>query len=523
MRTGSTVFLGLTFGWAGLIVVLAVGCGGSSRSGGADGSVYAGGAVASGGAVAVGVVGSGGPVTGGALGSGGIGFGSFGGKAVAGAGGLTGGGGIPDAAMSSGENPPGGTLGTDGSLGFGGSPGLDGAVSGVGGNSPGSGGSVSTVGASGGVTVTSTGGANSTGGSALDAPIATGGVDAPVSAVGTTGRVSSGGTGGTGEAANTGGTQGSGGVASTSGPTGSGGTGATMTGSGGTTAPSTGGVNSTGGSGGSLPDAAADGPGGSGGTAGNGGGDASIDAGDASLADLLYDDFNGSIVDANNWHIPAWVSPTDGTFYGQTQQRCSQNSLLPAAIDSNAIVALDSYNPTGASFYGTDLISNQSFQAGIRITVRAKMNAMPRGIVGGIFLYAPVVDANADHDEVDFELLTNDPANVHTNIYGNEPLGTGHPAAASYGAGSIADYHTYEIKWLPSQVSWSVDGTVVRTVTTQSPLPKGPMHVHLNIWVPASDWAAAYDPNLHWADSAANDQTYTMSVDWVEVVVVPAN
>jgi len=142
---------------------------------------------------------------------------------------------------------------------------------------------------------------------------------------------------------------------------------------------------------------------------------------------ILFDDFLGTIVNASNWHIPTWVSPTDGTYVGQTQFRCSQNASLPATSNSNAIIALDTYNPTGASFYGTDLISNQLFTLaqGLTITVRAKMDAsIPAGIVGGIFLYAPPASASDTlHDEIDFELLSSDPYNVHINIYGNEPLG----------------------------------------------------------------------------------------------------
>ena len=240
---------------------------------------------------------------------------------------------------------------------------------------------------------------------------------------------------------------------------------------------------------------------------------------------LLYDDFNGSIVNANNWHIPTWVSSTDGTFIGQTQFRCSQNAPLPAAINSNAIIALDTYNPTanqpGSSFYGTDLISNQSFALGqgITVTVRAKMNAdTPTGIVGGIFLYAPPASTSDTlHDEIDFELLSKDPYHVWTNIYGNELLGAGHPASYSYASGSATDYHIYQIQWLPDRVSWYVDGTLVRTVTNQSPIPVGPMYVHFNIWVPGEDFAAAYDRDLHPAKSQSDNQTFSMSVDSVTV------
>jgi hypothetical protein len=236
---------------------------------------------------------------------------------------------------------------------------------------------------------------------------------------------------------------------------------------------------------------------------------------------ILFDDFLGTIVNASNWHIPTWVSPTDGTYVGQTQFRCSQNASLPATSNSNAIIALDTYNPTGASFYGTDLISNQLFTLaqGLTITVRAKMDAsIPAGIVGGIFLYAPPASASDTlHDEIDFELLSSDPYNVHINIYGNEPLGAGHPAIYAYATGSITDYHTYKIEWLPDQVSWYIDDNLIRTVTTQSPIPAGPMYVHLNIWVPGSDFADAYNSSLHYTSSNSANQTFSMSVDSVTI------
>jgi len=76
---------------------------------------------------------------------------------------------------------------------------------------------------------------------------------------------------------------------------------------------------------------------------------------------VFVDNFNGNIVDSAKWHIPTWTSPTDGTFVGRTQFRCSQNSSLPVVVAGSAIIKLDTFNPTGPSFYGTDLISNQIF------------------------------------------------------------------------------------------------------------------------------------------------------------------
>jgi Glycosyl hydrolases family 16 len=234
-------------------------------------------------------------------------------------------------------------------------------------------------------------------------------------------------------------------------------------------------------------------------------------------ATLLHDDFNGNIVNSDRWHIPIWKSPTDGTFVGRTQFRCSQNSPLPSANNSNAIITVETYNPTGFSFYGTDLISNQVFLLveGIHIKVRAKMNTSTPGIVGGIFLYALKPGSTTIHDEIDFELLTNLPNKVQTNIYGNEPLGRGHPQFVSYTSGSITDYHTYEIKWQPTKVTWFIDGHLVRTDTSH--VPAGPMNFHLNIWVPDLDWAIAYSHDLQPTASPSSNQVFWMGVDSVHI------
>jgi len=236
-------------------------------------------------------------------------------------------------------------------------------------------------------------------------------------------------------------------------------------------------------------------------------------------ATLLYDDFTGNIVSSSNWHIPTWVSPTDGTFVGRTQFRCTQHSSLPACKDSNAIITVETYNPTGFSFYGTDLISNQSFPLGkgIHLTVRAKMDTTTPGIVGGIFLYALKPGSNTIHDEIDFELITNLPNGAQTNIYSKEPLGTGNPLFVSYTSGSITEYHTYEIKWEPNQVSWFIDGNLVRRDTSHVPTGDMNLNFHLNIWVPASNWPEAYDPNLQPTTSPSSNQIFWMSVDSVNI------
>jgi len=184
------------------------------------------------------------------------------------------------------------------------------------------------------------------------------------------------------------------------------------------------------------------------------------------------------------------------------------------------MINLDTYNPTGnppgSYFYGTDLITNRNFSMGkgLIFTIRARLKpSTPRGIVGGIFLY-DLTGSGTNHDEIDFELVSNRPSELQTNIYNNEPLGAGHPAFHPI-TGSVTDYHTYVIKWFPGEISWLVDGVTVGT--TKTLVPDRPMHFHLNIWAPDPGWAEAYDANLQWVSTPAMNQIYSMIVDYVRV------
>ncbi len=245
---------------------------------------------------------------------------------------------------------------------------------------------------------------------------------------------------------------------------------------------------------------------------------------EATTTVLLHDLFTTPSTNTSLWHIPTWTGNGDGTYIGRTQLRVTQNSGLPTATNGVLKVPVQTYNPIqGVSFYGTDLISNQTFSVaakqGLDIKVRAKINA-PRqpGTVGGIFLYALKPGSNTLHDEIDFELLGNRLNQVQTNIYANEPLGAGHSSFIQYPTGSSTTYHIYEMKWFTNKVQWLIDGTLVRTDTTH--VPTGPMGFHLNEWVPDAGWAEAYNANLQPTATASLNKIYSTAVDYVNIQTI---
>jgi len=234
---------------------------------------------------------------------------------------------------------------------------------------------------------------------------------------------------------------------------------------------------------------------------------------------LLADNFPGSSLNPTNWYTPQW-DPNGSTYNGDTQFQVAP--YVPPVSGGEAHLPLNTYNPTaltpGDSFFGTEIISQQAFNvgAGLLVDVTAEAaSGTPAGLVLGMFLYSAPATSTGNHNEIDFELLTNAPDSVQTNVYANQPLGTGSPTSASYSQGNQYQYHTYQILWLPNEVEWSVDGQVIRTES--SLLPSGPMSLYLNTYVPSSQWTAAYNPNLQPSAVAADNQVYNFNVKSVTV------
>src|ERR1700761_6654570 len=224
----------------------------------------------------------------------------------------------------------------------------------------------------------------------------------------------------------------------------------------------------------------------------------------ACAATLLDEPFAGKPVAPKNWEIPTFKAAGDGTFIGRTQFRVAQNSALPKTDAHGAMIAIETFNQAEPSFLGTEMISRQEFSAakGLDVIVRAKMNnAAHPGIVGGIFLYALKPGSNTIHDEIDFELLTNRPDAVQTNIYANEELGVGHVIFVPYPTGGMANYHDYEIRWTTKDVTWLIDGKPVRTTTEN--VPTEPMKFHFNIWAPDAHWPGGFNAAIQPVTSAA--------------------
>jgi hypothetical protein len=238
---------------------------------------------------------------------------------------------------------------------------------------------------------------------------------------------------------------------------------------------------------------------------------------------LFSDNFSQDTqVNPGVWNYVPFAAVNNPAFLGQTET----NQNLPSIVDGDADLTIDTYNPippgTGNSFAGTAIYTTQTFQpgaTGIVFTVTAKPDQPQPGLVAGIFPYLLMNSANSDHNEIDTELVSNDPTNLSVNTYDDQPDGVGNPQTVSLPAGvSLTQLNTYQMVWTNSQITWYVDGTQVASTTTN--LPTGGMPLYLNFWVPGNGpngWDYAYDPALLPVNSSQANTRFNFSVASVQV------
>ncbi|KAK5773955.1 hypothetical protein RI543_004710 [Arxiozyma heterogenica] len=111
--------------------------------------------------------------------------------------------------------------------------------------------------------------------------------------------------------------------------------------------------------------------------------------------------------------------------------------------------------------------------------VQVLMQAAPGvGIVSSFFLQSD------DGDEIDLEWLGGDTTQFQSNYFSKGNVTT-YDRGEFHGVQTPAQmFHNYTIDWSMEQTTWSLDGTVVRTLlnTTSQGYPQTPMSIKFGIW-----------------------------------------
>lgn len=134
----------------------------------------------------------------------------------------------------------------------------------------------------------------------------------------------------------------------------------------------------------------------------------------------------------------------------------------------------------------------------VDVVVRAARGA---GIVSSFVLQSD------DLDEIDWEWIGSDNAQVQTNYFSKGCNETYDRGGFSPVADPVNQFHTYTVKWTPEQLDWIIDGTVVRTLKNTgvegcSGYPQSPMQIKLGTWVAGR--SNAPQGTIEWAGGLAN-------------------
>lgn len=149
----------------------------------------------------------------------------------------------------------------------------------------------------------------------------------------------------------------------------------------------------------------------------------------------------------------------------------------------------------------------------VEVTMKA---AHGTGVVSSIVLESDVLD------EIDWEALGGDTTQIQTNYFGKGDTSSYDRATFEAVATPQDTFHTYTVDWSKDQMSWAIDGNVVRTVAFNDAkggtrFPQTPMRLRLGIW--AGGDSDNEEGTIQWAGGKTDysGSPYTMYVKSVKV------
>ena len=104
----------------------------------------------------------------------------------------------------------------------------------------------------------------------------------------------------------------------------------------------------------------------------------------------------------------------------------------------------------------------------------------------GVGIVSSAILQSDDLDEIDFEWLGYDNANVQTNYFGKGETTSYNRGQTNPAANNHDNFIKYTIDWTADQITWQVNGVTVRTLTPDAtggyPYPQTPMMVKVGSW-----------------------------------------
>jgi len=207
-------------------------------------------------------------------------------------------------------------------------------------------------------------------------------------------------------------------------------------------------------------------------------------------------------------------------------QDCEPVSALGKTVTIDFSSASDSFTPTGNPTYGDDGVSFTVAKSGDNPNIASRwyimfgqvdvelQSAPGTGMVSSFFLQSDCLD------EIDWEWLGSDAAQVQSNYFGKGQTTTHDRGAFHANAGNQDGFQKYTIIWTAEQIVWQINGITVRTLApadANNQYPQTPMMVKLGAWAGGD---SSNDPGtIEWAGGPIDYSAgpYTMKVKSLKV------
>lgn len=260
-------------------------------------------------------------------------------------------------------------------------------------------------------------------------------------------------------------------------------------------------------------------------------------AAEPSYAVLFRDDFSG--VRGTPASSDRWIGESHAQGRGQFE------GVGELAGDGQVQVVVRDRHPTEpGKFFQQNMRTLGKFLPAdgqtLEFRARLKIPHQRTGLVSSMFLYDEArVDGVKRTNELDLEWLSNQtPGKSDDSVLltswadwnagypaydvRDDPVHGTHASMTVGNGGATDQWRIYVMTWTANEVEWFVedpDGTreYLGGQYGSEVVPDQAMYLHLNTWVPPTDWAAAHSDDLQLAAPDAATQTFAMVVDWIEV------
>lgn len=170
---------------------------------------------------------------------------------------------------------------------------------------------------------------------------------------------------------------------------------------------------------------------------------------------------------------------------------CPPDSALGKTVNIDFTSASDSFTPQGNPTYGSDGVAFTVAKSGDSPQLTSKwyimfgqvdveLKAAPgAGIVSSFVMQSDCLD------EIDWEWLGADNAQVQSNYFGKGQTTTYNRGAFHANPGNQDGYQKYTIIWTSEQIVWQINGVTVRTLlpaNADNQYPQTPMQIKLGAW-----------------------------------------